>query len=124
MIDDPDSIALYRKRDYLVPSQFISTVRDAQSYGSFLISLLAEPQTRALVFFEGSTYEVYADEIDLRDRVTLRRHGIAEEMFVEFMDIGLGQGGQNPIGLLLSPAAPICGRDCAGHRARTGYRSD
>ena len=72
-----------------------------------MISLLAEPQTRALVFFEGSTYEEYADDIDLRDRVTLRRHGIAEEMFVEAMELGLGQGGQNPIGLLLSPAAPF-----------------
>ena len=101
---DQPSIDEYYPKDYLVPSQFISTLGDAQSYGSFLIRLLKDPQTRAKVTFEGSRYEEAADEIDLSDRVTFRRNGISQEMFVEAIEHRLDHGGQHSVGLTLSPA--------------------
>ena len=103
-IKDDDSILKYKKRDYQVPSQFISTLADAQSYGGFLVRVLKDPQTRAKVTFEGSRYEEYADSVDLSQRVTLRRRGVSAEMFVEGVDDQLSEGGRHSVGLLLSPA--------------------
>ena len=101
---DPDSILEYQKRDYLVPSQFISTLLDAQSYAGFLIRLLKDPQTRAKVTFEGARYEEAADALDLSQRVTLRRRGVSEDMFVEGIEHSLSRGGRHYVQLLLSPA--------------------
>ena len=104
-VPDQDSIDAYGPRDYLVPAQFISSINDANSYGSFLLQLLKDPQTRAKVTFEGSRYEDAAESVDLSQRVTLRRNGVSADMYVEAVTDGLDNGGRHLVTLLLSPAA-------------------
>ena len=70
----------------------------------FLVRLLKDPQTRAKVTFEGARYEEAADSLDLSQRVTLRRRGVSEDMFVEGIEHSLSRGGRHYVSVLLSPA--------------------
>ena len=103
IVEDQDSIDEYEDRDYLVPSQFISTIRDAQSYGGFLIALLKDPLTRITVEFEASDYLTQVMELDLSDRVNLAMNDSLNEYFVEGIGMTLYRGGRLIVELLLSP---------------------
>ena len=104
---DDASIQEYKERTYLVPAQFISTIRDAQSYGTFLLSLLKGPQTRARLTVDVSGHLALARRLDLSDRVTLQLGGESDDMFIEGMNHRIRRGGRHIMELLLSPADPF-----------------
>ena len=103
-VRDQFSIDDYGEQTYLAPAQYISTVADAESYGGFLLSLVKEPQTRARVTFEASSFQAEAQAIDLSNRVRLMLNGREEEHFVEAIAHEILRGERHLVGLLLSPA--------------------
>ena len=105
-VQDQFSIDDYGEQTYLAPAQYISTVADAESYGGFLLSLVKEPQTRARVTFEASSFQAEAQAIDLSNRVRLMLNGREEEHFVEAISHEILRGERHLVGLLLSPAMP------------------
>ena len=105
VIDQP-SIDEYDPRDYTVPSQFISSVSDALSYGGFLLGLLKVPLTRVLVAFEASEHLAEVIDLDLSDRVTLIL-GDTEDYFVEGIGHRILRGGQHYVELLLSSSSIV-----------------
>ena len=105
-VRDQFSIDDYGEQTYLAPAQYISTVADAESYGGFLLSLVKEPQTRARVTFEASSFQAEAQAIDLSNRVRLMLNGREEEHFVEAISHEILRGERHLVGLLLSPAIP------------------
>ena len=105
-VRDQFSIDDYGEQTYLAPAQYISTIADAESYGGFLLSLVKEPQTRARVTFEASSFQAEAQAIDLSNRVRLMLNGREEEHFVEAISHEILRGERHLVGLLLSPATP------------------
>ena len=103
---DEDSIEEHGGgRTYPVPSQFISSVEEAQAYALFLLALLKDQHTRAEVSFDATTYLTTAISLDLSDRVTLEIAGQEEDMFVEAINHQHPRGNRQRMTLLLSSAA-------------------
>ena len=100
---DADSIDDYGERTYPVPSQFISDITDAASYGNFLLSLTRNPQVRATVTVQMSDFLTELVDLELSDRVSVESQGQREDMFLEGISHRIERGDKHEVTLLLSP---------------------
>ena len=100
---DQASIDEYEPQDFLLSPQFISSIDDAISYGSYIISILKDPQTRATLVFEASEQMPLVHRIDLSTKVNLVIKEVVTEFFVEGIWHEIRRGLRHFVGLLLSP---------------------
>ena len=83
---DQDSIDEFGPRTYPVPAQFISDVRDADTYAQFLISILKDPQAKIRMGFNINPYLDTALALDLSDRIALTTRETGGDMYVEAVE--------------------------------------
>ena len=105
--ENPQSVASYGRRSYLVPAQFLSTTRDGSDYANFVVQLYKDPLTRVSGSFDATDDGDIAVALDLSQRIEVDLEGVAEDYFIENIEHRIGQGRRHIVNLLMSPAAPF-----------------
>ena len=101
------SINNYGEKFYPVPSQFISSVSDAQNYAALLLDTYGDPQQRLRMSWNANEQWEAVRMLDLGSRVTVYNRGVTEEMFIESIAHRLVRGGQHDVEMILTPALDI-----------------